>query len=381
MADLERYFQDLVNGRRTGLPDRALLACLKAASLPYAAIVRLRALAYRHGILPSHRLPVPVVSVGNIVAGGTGKTPVTLLVARFFLERGKRVCVLSRGYGGSAKGRISVVSDGSRVLLGPEEGGDEPYLLATRVPGLMVVIGADRYRAGLFAMERLQPDLFLLDDGFQHLRLQRDLDILLLDAGRPFSNGFTLPGGFLREPAAAAQRADLVLYTRCAAAAKPHLLPQKPSFWARHDLSGLVALDGDETLRDFEAVRGKKVAAFSGIADPAAFFALLESCGVTPVATLSFPDHASYGEEETAALCAMRESSGAEILITTEKDAVKLAPYRQRLMPCYAARLEIAVAETESFRGELEKVLYYNMSLWQNTRRPERDPSPPQPSP
>ncbi|UFS68637.1 tetraacyldisaccharide 4'-kinase [Geomonas sp. RF6] len=356
MAELERFFQDMVSGKETGLAARALLAFLKGASFPYAAVLRLRAAAYQHGLLRSHRLPVPVISVGNIVLGGTGKTPVTMQVARHFLERGRRVCVLSRGYGGSSKGKISLVSDGSRIFLGASEAGDEPYLLASKVPGLMVVIGGDRYRAGLFAMEKLNPDLFILDDGFQHLRLKRDLNILLLDAARPFSNGCTVPGGFLREPAGAAQRADLVLYTRAAQRGAPHLFPGKPSFWARHALGGMVPLGG-KVAEGFEPARGKKVAAFSGIANPDAFFELLQGSGITPAATLAFPDHARYGEGEVAAIRKMKEESGASILVTTEKDAVKLAPYREELAPCYAAQLEIECIDDAHFRDTLEKML------------------------
>ena len=155
-----------------------------------------------------------MVSIGNITVGGTGKTPVTAYIARFLLAQGYRVAVLSRGYGGSLEGQTCVVSDGLTIMLSAVECGDEPYLLASTVPGLMVVIGTDRYAAGQLAIEQLAPDIFLLDDGFQHLRLHRDLNILLQDFSRPFGNGLTLPAGILREPSSAASRADLVIFTR-----------------------------------------------------------------------------------------------------------------------------------------------------------------------
>jgi tetraacyldisaccharide 4'-kinase len=153
--------------------------------------------------------------VGNITVGGTGKTPVVALLAGFCISRGKRVAVLSRGYGGTLHGETRLVSDGREIFLTPGEAGDEPFMLATRIPGLMVVIGPDRYKAGLFAQEQLDPDIFILDDGFQHLRLNRDLNILLLNQAKPFGNGCVLPAGWLREYRSAAKRADLVIYTRC----------------------------------------------------------------------------------------------------------------------------------------------------------------------
>jgi tetraacyldisaccharide 4'-kinase len=356
VADLSRYFQDLVSGKRSAVRDRLLLALLRLASRPYALLLALRARAYRIGLLASKRLPRPVISVGNVTLGGTGKTPMTALLAAELIGRGLRVAVLSRGYGGQAHGQTKIVSDGSRLLLTPEQSGDEPYLLARKVPGLMVVIGPDRYRAGLLAMKELNPDLFILDDGFQHLRLKRDLNLLLLDARRPFADGFTLPAGFLRERPSACDRADLIVYTRCAESAGPDLFPLKPSIRTSHELGGLVPILGGERL-GLEALKGARVTAFSGIADPAAFFDLLESSGVRLTATLSFPDHARFGEEEVAAIRRLQVASRSTMLVTTEKDAVKLLPHAGKLAPCYAAQLEMRCAEPGALLAALEKLL------------------------
>lgn len=352
----ERYFRELISGKRDKAGDRLLLGLLKGAALAYALLLRLRAAAYRIGILPSRRLPVPVISVGNIVLGGTGKTPAVAWLADYFLKRGKRVAVLTRGYGGSLEGEARVVSDGSNLLLSPEEAGDEPCLLARKLPGLMVVMGADRYQAGELALRELQPDIFLLDDGFQHLRLKRDLNILLLDAERPFANGHTLPAGFLREHPSACGRADLIVYTRSKESGKPNLFPQKPALWTSHALAGMVPITGGE-LTGFEAAQGAKVTAFSGIANPDSFFDLLEACGVRLTATLSFPDHTRYDEEEIAAICRLRDASRSTVLITTEKDAVKLAPHAARLGSCFAAVLELAAPDRKSLDAALEKFL------------------------
>ena len=356
MADLSHYFQELVSGKRSGTRDRLLLALLRLASHPYALILALRAAAYRLGVVPSRKLPRPVISVGNVTLGGTGKTPMTARLAADLMARGLRVAVLSRGYGGNARGEVRIVSDGSNMLLSPKESGDEPYLLAQKVPGLMVLIGADRYRAGMLAMQELKPDIFLLDDGFQHLKLQRDLNILLLDAARPFANGHTLPAGFLRERVSACRRADLVVYTRSAEPGVPNLFPDRPSLWTSHSLCGMLPLTGGKRW-ELEALRGARVTAFSGIADPGSFFDLLESCGVRLTATLSFPDHTRYGDQEVAAICRLKTASRSTMLITTEKDAVKLVPYAEKLGACFAALLEIGCQDAGALDAALEKLL------------------------
>jgi tetraacyldisaccharide 4'-kinase len=311
MSKSAQYLRDLWDGKRQGVRDRLLLSLLTILSYPYGLALRLRAAAYAAGLCRSHRLPRPVVAVGNLTVGGTGKTPMVAWLARWFMERGKRVAVLSRGYGGSLEGEVRIVADGRTILLSPGEAGDEPYLLATSLPGLMVVIGADRYRAGLLALERLNPDIFILDDGYQHLRLKRDLNLLLLDCGKPFGNGLTLPAGILREPVPAAERADLVIYTRCGST-EPARITGKPWLDASHRLTGALSLAGGEP-QPFGSLSKLRGMAFAGIAEPAGFFDSLEREGVRLFATLAFPDHCSYAEEEIGAICRlpgrMRSSS------------------------------------------------------------------------
>jgi tetraacyldisaccharide 4'-kinase len=331
------------------------MALLTLLSLLYGKILQLRQLAYSAGLLRSFRLPKPVVAVGNLTVGGTGKTPMTLYLARWFMKRGKRVVILSRGYGGSLEGEIRIVADGRTILLSPREAGDEPYLLATSLPGVMVVIGADRARAGYLALERLDPDIFILDDGYQHLRLKRDLNLLLLDCAKPFGNGRTLPAGPLREQVTAVERADLVIYTRCNDG-KPLPVTGKPNCAAFHRLTGALPLAGGEPV-PFHAFKLLRGAAFTGIADPAAFCESLEQEGVSPVATLAFPDHCRYGEPEIAALCRLKEASRADFMITTGKDAVKLSPYLERLGTVYAAGLELCFTDPRPLESALEKLL------------------------
>lgn len=351
----EEYFRQLWDGKRNGPADRLLLNLLKPLSLPYAQALRLRGAAYEAGLFHSFQLPKPVIAVGNLTVGGTGKTPMVVFLARWFMERGKRVTVLSRGYGGSRQGKVSVVSDGSEILLTPGEAGDEPYLLAFSVPGLSVAIGADRYRAGLLALERLAPDILILDDGFQHQRLKRDLNLLLLDCGKPFGNGWTLPAGTLREPVTAVERADLVVFTRCNDSNPPQV-SGKPWCSASHRLTGALPIAGGEQL-PFLALQGVKGLAFAGIAQPNSFFESLQAEGLQLAATLSFPDHCSYAEPEIAALCRLKEAKSADYMITTAKDAVKLASFAERLGIVYAAELELSFAVAGPLLSALENLL------------------------
>lgn len=352
----EGYFRSLVAGERRGPLDRILLSLLALLSAPYATILRLRAAAYAAGVFRTHRLDRPVISVGNLTVGGTGKTPTVALVARMLMARGKRVAVLSRGYGGSLEGEMRIVSDGETVRLSAEEAGDEPVLLARSVPGLMVVIGSDRYRAGLLARERLDPDVFILDDGFQHIRLYRDLNILLLDCRSPLGTGRTLPAGLLREPPAAMGRADLVIYTRCGGEEAPPVHGTRPHCRASHRLVGVEPL-GEGALLPFAALSGEKGLAFAGIAEPEAFFAGLREAGLALAGSISFPDHSPYGEGEIAAIAAAAEEIGADYLVTTGKDAVKLSRQIPRLGRVYATVLEMRLFDPAPLEGALDKIL------------------------
>ncbi len=358
------YWRDLANGKRTATVDQLLILLLAPLSLLYSFIQRVRAGMYRTGVLKTYRLPRPVVSIGNITVGGTGKTPVTTYIARLLLGQGYKVAVLSRGYGGSLEGETAVVSDGSTIMLTPRECGDEPYLLATTVPGLMVVIGTDRYAAGRLAMEQLSPDIFLLDDGFQHLRLHRDLNILLLDYAHPFGNNWTLPAGLLREPKGAAGRADLVILTRCPEGTTlDHPSTGIPNCASYHRLTDLLPLSGGLPV-PFSDLTGSKVLAFAGIADPTSFFNGLESRGLNLVHTIRLPDHATYTKSELSAIMEAMDTHGAEAAVTTEKDGVKLQglppELRKRIL---LARLELIIPEPSLLKDSLRNLLQKQLHL------------------
>jgi tetraacyldisaccharide 4'-kinase len=353
---LRHYFRNLVEGKRRGLGASVLLTLLGILSIPYGIVMRLRAFTYKLGVFRTYRLPKPVISVGNLTVGGTGKTPVVALIAKYCLDRGGRVAVLSRGYGGLYEGKSGIVSDGQNILMTSFEAGDEPYMLAEKIPGLIVVVGANRYKAGLYAVEHLNPDIFILDDGFQHMRLHRDLNILLLDNVRPFGNGRVFPAGLLREPVAAAKRANFIIYTRCGEIDPSEHFPGIPYCGAAHELVGVVS-PANSQAQPFSILSHLRGVAFAGIADPASFFSMLEEAGLDISNKLSFPDHCEYGGQEIRKILAARKSVGADYLITTQKDKVKLSSFKQELGDLYTACLEVRIPHQDNLTDKLEKLL------------------------
>lgn len=352
----QHYFRALLEGKRRGAVALLIQSVLLVLSMPYAILMRWRSLAFRIGVLRTRHLPRPVISVGNITAGGTGKSPMVAWIARYLIERGKRVAVLSRGYGGSAIATGGIVSDGRRILMHAAEAGDEPVMLAETVPGLIVAVGADRYRSGLDVLRQLGPDVFILDDGFQHQRLYRDLDILLMDAERPLGNGHVLPAGLMREPRSAASRADLVVYTRCQGVSPVHAFPGIPFCRADHEIVAVRSLDGKKAPEPVAGVRSLKGVAFAGIADPGRFFSMLRQAGLKLVAEIPFPDHCVYDNEALERIGKAMESAEGDYLITTEKDVVKLPDHFQSCQRIYAAILHISIPEAEIICSELDKL-------------------------
>ncbi|MDX9708348.1 MAG: tetraacyldisaccharide 4'-kinase [Trichloromonas sp.] len=315
----------------------------------YGRVGRIRAALYRRGLLPSHDFPVPVIAIGNLAVGGTGKTPTVDWVARYCQEQGRRVAVVSRGYGGKGAGAVGIVSDGRQLLLGPEVAGDEPVLLARRNPRLIVVVAPRRARGVRTAIAELGADLIILDDGFQHLAVRRDLDIVLLDAKHPLGNGRVLPAGLLREFPEALARGDLFILTRADGETVPPVLPG-PVLTSRHRLADrATALDGQSLSLD--ALRGKKLVAFAGIADPEAFFNDLRDQGLTLSETLAFPDHVTYNRAERDRI----NAAGGEALLTTEKDAVKLRA-ADFAAPCCQVPLELTFDRPELLTAQLDRL-------------------------
>jgi tetraacyldisaccharide 4'-kinase len=320
-----------------------------------------RLAAYRRGWFSVSKLDATVISVGNLTTGGTGKTPLVEWVCRAItsgdaaegLREGKRVCVLTRGYGRDNPKTQVVVSNGVELLAGEQEAGDEPFLLAKNLLGIAAVVAnPDRVAAGEWAVKNLNAECFVLDDGFQHLRLARDLDIVTIDATNPWGGGSLLPSGQLREPRAGLSRADCVVITRAEQvedlpsirAAVEQLVGAVPVFSSRMVTSGIRKLDGESA--DTESLQSQTPGAFCGVGNPESFFNHLRGEGFAPAFTRVFPDHHNYNQSELDALVKEAKSCGAEGLITTAKDAIKLSALNLGF-PCYFLEIQILIDEED----------------------------------
>ena len=331
----------------------AWLTCLRPMSHAYGAAVSLRTALFTSGLVRTRRLPVPVLSVGNISVGGSGKTPFVEMLARRLRERGERVVIILRGYrGGSTK--PTVVSDGRGVRCEPPVAADEAYLLARHLPGVAVLTGADRYRVGEVALEQVECGVIILDDGFQHLRLHRDLDIVLVDAANPFGYGRLLPSGLLRERPDAIGRADMVVMSHAdvgrdadaAIRAIRQYAPVAPIVRAVHRPVALV--DGrSEAGLGLEHLVGRRLLVVSGIANPSRFEAMLVQLGAYVAAHRIFPDHHRYTSDDLKIIHAAAQDADASMVVTTEKDMVKLARLTvvKAGVPLYALSISLELIE------------------------------------
>lgn len=342
MSGLSRLIETKMRSVKAGLFWHLLLYPL---SLVYGVAVRLRALLYGAGVFGAAKLLCGVVSVGNVTVGGTGKTPVTILIAEFLTKKEKRVVILSRGYKRAGSG-VALVSDMEGVLLGPDEAGDEPYLMAKRLPGIPVVVGSDRVASGRYATELFKPDFVILDDGFQHLRLKRDLNILLVDGAEGFGNGYLLPRGILREPLTKIDRADVVfvkgraLNDSASRTIASHFIPALRFSYRPSHVYDLAT----GSRKAIEFLKDKRVAAVAGIANPESFFNTLDGLRVETTKKLAFPDHHSYGAEDIDLI--RSEGERASMVITTEKDGVKLKG-RFTGLPVYCLAIDAVFEEKD----------------------------------
>ncbi len=350
MNRLQEFHRRLLGPLPLSRGEMATARLLEVFGRFYGSLMAARAEGYRRGLWPVYRPPVPVISVGNLAVGGTGKTPTVDLLLKFLHAAGRKTAVVSRGYGGrGVPGGVGIVSAGEGPLLQPESCGDEPYLLARRNPQTVVVVAPQRRRGVQLAVEQLGAQVVILDDGFQHLAVARDLDLVLLDGRHPLGNGHLLPAGLLRERPAALQRGNLFLLTRCGE--KDPELPALPGpiLHSRHTLGDSAFFpDGEEV--PLSSLTNRRGFAFAGIADPEAFFADLRSAGLDLLRTVPLADHAVYNPEILGRLEAA--ARGADYLITTEKDGVKLL-HRKFSLPCLQVPMRLSVRE----QGMLERIL------------------------
>lgn len=310
-------------------------------SLLYAAVILIRNFFYDIGLYKSYAIDSYVISVGNITVGGTGKTPTVQYLAGLFAALNKRVAIISRGYGRRSQGTV-VVSDGQSILVSVQESGDEPWLLAQACSGAIVIVDSDRVRAAQFAVARYKPDIILLDDAFQHRRIRRDFDLVTLRSVRPFGNGFCLPAGPLREPRKNWSRAHALLFNgseyREFKLSYDH---SAPAFYATYAPHYLVNKKGETLSLDLTNV---KIYAFCGLANPTAFRRTLENLGVNFAGFAAYKDHHNYQKSDIENIYTFFEASAADIIVTTEKDWVKLP---LELLDEHWYKLHIAIKPTD----------------------------------
>jgi tetraacyldisaccharide 4'-kinase len=362
--EFEQFAIDVIMGRREGTLAAVFGAFLQVCSYLFSGIVQLRLWLYRHRILRDQPLGCLVVVVGNLTVGGTGKTPVVEMFAKALRDRGRKVAILSRGYKSKApplwrkwwfwlnhteEPPPRIVSDGEKVFLDSELAGDEPFMLARNLPGVVVLVDKNRVKAGAYAIKEFGCDTLVLDDGFQYLPLKGRLNLLLVDKTNPFGNGFLLPRGILREPVKHLQRASYVFLTKSKGVRDVELetLIQKFNPTAEiiecaHRPQYLQRLDTGERL-PLTALAGRKIGALSGIAAPESFEAFLRETGAKLIYTRRFLDHYRFTHEDLVGVFGDAGDAGVEIMVTTEKDAVRIAASEKFPMPCYYLRLEIEI--------------------------------------
>jgi tetraacyldisaccharide 4'-kinase len=316
---------------------------LQGLSTIYGTLVQVKNAAFNRKILPQRKLPCVVISIGNITVGGTGKTPMTVYIAHLVASLGYSVVVLSRGYKGKAEKKGGIVSNGKTLLMSPAQAGDEPYMMANTLKGVPVVVGRNRYEAGGRALTAFSPDVIILDDGFQHIKLARDIDLVLVDHRRPFGNSHLLPRGPLREPVSALKRADIIIETRCDVRKEPSAELEKtmqrlslktPVFQSRHQphiaqiISGkppaLPNPDPSGQSDIFSLLHGKRVFAFSGLAENRNFHRTLTEIGCDLSGVKEFPDHYWYNKDDFDVIQQSADVRQAELILTTQKDAARI---------------------------------------------------------
>ena len=375
---------------RKSMPTRIQDALLPLSWI-YGSAAILRRKLYAAHIREIKRLPRPTISIGNMTTGGTGKTPMTVYLARLLQNAGLTPLIVSRGYRGGASAGGGIVSDGRNILMDAGRSGDEPLLMAERLPRVPVVVGRKRYDIAMEVIRRFSPDVILLDDGFQHFQLARDIDIVLLDYARPLGNNRLLPAGTLREPAAVLRLADILVFTRAENHPGPthrqaleKIVKDKPVFYACHDpiITHRVSGDGASIAPDREtgidALADHRVYVFCGLADNRSF---LESAGrLSPriAGHRFFRDHHAYTPADLSGIFRKARESGADIMLTSGKDYVKFRDRMPPERPCDLVVIDAAISihdRAERFEKLILTAIQERLEAANDPHRLESHPS------
>ncbi len=353
-----RYLEKVVCGEEMNFGSKIVRALLLPFSWLYLGGLKFYLKLYDWGLKKRTRLGVPVICVGNITFGGTGKTPFVRMLCEFLQKNGVRPVVLTRGHGVKHEGTI-IVSDYENVLANAGQAGDEPYLLAKALPGVPVLVDRDRRRSGAWACENLKPDVIVLDDGMQYWQLEKDVIVVIMDAVRPFGSGYVMPAGDMRESEKSLERADLMVFSHCESVTNDHLIDLARRLNKYVDYDNMfcashipVKLTGEEGETDLSFLKDKDVTAFCGIGNPNSFFDTLERLGARVCGRIIFSDHMDYTEADMADV---EHIAAGRIVVTTEKDAAKLEDmYVPNL---YVLDIEFDLEDEERFEDRLKKHL------------------------
>ena len=360
MIDWQRIWDD--DGSISRFSPTKIIAY--AISLPYSLIINIRNRLYDQNILAAEKLPCPVISVGNITVGGTGKTPCVIMLAKMLQSNGFKPAILSRGYGGKSTKAVNIVSDGHSILLDAMSAGDEPFLLAKELPDVPVITGPRRVVTAKVAINLFGANVLVCDDAMQHRQIYRDINLVLLDSAKPLGNGHLLPRGRLREPVAGLKRASAFILTRVEETTQKNEEALKliygsgiPVFQSVHKADEIVK--GDYSIKyPLAWLAGKKVCAFCGIAKPDSFKKILTSLKTQILSFDDFPDHYPYSRRDLDELRTKFADLQADCLITTQKDIMRLQNFPEFLKIVQMLRIRMEnLPSSESLENFILKFL------------------------
>ncbi|MGM0436893.1 MAG: tetraacyldisaccharide 4'-kinase [Bacillota bacterium] len=370
---LEKYLLNVIKGEKDRFFDKIVKIILTILEAVYLVIIKIRDIFYKIGIFKSKKLDTKTISVGNITTGGTGKTPVVEKLASELSAKDKKVGILSRGYHSEGDTPL-VISDGQEILTELSKAGDELYMMASHLSGIPIVKGKDRHKAGELAISEFDLDMLIVDDSFQHLQLDRDLDIVVIDALNPFGYDHLLPRGILREPLSSLKRSDIVIVSRTDQVNESKLEDIKNTIYSHNSEADIftsnhcpvklksLASNNENDGKNISDLKGKKVLALSGIGNPDSFVKSLEELDIKVVETAIYPDHYDYDQDDVMDIMMKAQLNGVDFIITTEKDSVKfneeiLNNFSKMDTDLYSLGIELKFNNEVDFSGQVLKFL------------------------
>jgi tetraacyldisaccharide 4'-kinase len=369
--EIEKYFtKEKLNkiGERK-IYTKFILTILLPFSYIYGLILVVREYLYKKNIFKTRSLSRPVISVGNLTLGGTGKTPLTIWLAEYFKKNGYKSAILTRGYKGRSRNKKIIIND-KNLLYNNAKIGDEPLLMAKKLEDVPVIIGKNRYNSAILGEKNFKPDVYILDDGFQHIKLRRDLNILLLNGDMPFDNGKLFPSGSLREPIKSIKKADVIIITKIDNSSEEIIhnvrdYSSAPIFFMNYSVLGLKSFDGDKLITP-EQFSSLKSIAFSGIANHKHFIETILKNGIEIIDYVRFSDHHYYKKKDIKKIISLFIKSQVDVIITTGKDAVKINSFIWKPYPFYYLDINVEIKESRKFEEIVINVLKGKSCLLSN---------------